>query len=240
MEAIPIYPMMTTNIPRIVLQEAERLQRSFIWGDSNEGKKHHTVNWEVVTRPKELGCLGLRRLEVMNNACIMKLAWEFYRNNPGLWCSVLKGKYGRGTVELSHVISKPNDSSLWKALVRLKPQIEEHSVCSIGNDRNTLAWKACWIAPGMRIAELDVDIPNNIIDTTVADLTDASGSWNWSLLQDWLPATIMQKLAAIPIPEDENEGDTQIWPHGDFTVSSAYYLLAEYDQNDEDKVWNQI
>jgi hypothetical protein len=35
----------------------------------------------------------------------------------------------------------------------------------------------------------------------------------------------MQKLAAIPVPEDENEGDTQIWPHGahgDFTVSSAY------------------
>jgi hypothetical protein len=32
----------------------------------------------VVTRPTELGSLGLRRLEVMNNACIMKLAWEFY------------------------------------------------------------------------------------------------------------------------------------------------------------------
>jgi hypothetical protein len=62
MEAIPIYPMMTTNIPQSVLHEIQRLQRSFIWGDSSEGRKYHAVKWHVITQPKNLGGLGLRRM----------------------------------------------------------------------------------------------------------------------------------------------------------------------------------
>jgi hypothetical protein len=62
MEAIPIYPMMTTNIPQLVLHEIQRLQRSFIWGDSSEGRKYHAVKWHVITQPKNLGGLGLRRM----------------------------------------------------------------------------------------------------------------------------------------------------------------------------------
>ncbi|MCH87265.1 ribonuclease H, partial [Trifolium medium] len=42
-EAIPIYPMMTTVIPKQCLDEIHRLQRSFIWGDTMEKRKYHAV-----------------------------------------------------------------------------------------------------------------------------------------------------------------------------------------------------
>ena len=36
MEAIPIYPMMTTIIPRACVDEIQRMQQRFIWGDTDE------------------------------------------------------------------------------------------------------------------------------------------------------------------------------------------------------------
>jgi hypothetical protein len=66
MEAIPTYPMMTVMIPSSVLKEAQRLQQSFIWGDTDTGRRYHAVSWEMVTRPKYLGGLGLQRMDIMN------------------------------------------------------------------------------------------------------------------------------------------------------------------------------
>jgi hypothetical protein len=33
-EAVPIYPMMSTKIPKACLDEINKLQRQFIWGDT--------------------------------------------------------------------------------------------------------------------------------------------------------------------------------------------------------------
>jgi hypothetical protein len=75
-EAVPIYPMMTDRIPKGCLEEIQKLQRSFIWGDSDRGRRYHALGWDKVTKPKCQGGLGLRRLDVMNQACILKLGWK--------------------------------------------------------------------------------------------------------------------------------------------------------------------
>jgi hypothetical protein len=88
-EAIPIYPMMTNKIPKGCLDDIQRLQRNFIWGDTEEARKYHAVGWDVVTTPKWLGGLGLRKLENMNKACILKLGWKVYSGANDFWCQVL-------------------------------------------------------------------------------------------------------------------------------------------------------
>jgi hypothetical protein len=60
-EAIPIYPMMTAAIPKACLNEMQKFQRAFIWGDDNGGRKYHAVSWENVTLPKAHGGLGMRK-----------------------------------------------------------------------------------------------------------------------------------------------------------------------------------
>jgi hypothetical protein len=44
LEAIPIYPVLTMAIPKACLNEIQRIQRSFIWSDSEAGRKFHAVN----------------------------------------------------------------------------------------------------------------------------------------------------------------------------------------------------
>lgn len=66
-----IYPMMTSIIPESCVDEIlQRIQRKFIWGEMNNERKYHAVGWDKVVKLKELGGLGLRRLDIMNKACL--------------------------------------------------------------------------------------------------------------------------------------------------------------------------
>ncbi|MCH82717.1 putative ribonuclease H protein, partial [Trifolium medium] len=90
-EAIPIYPMMTNRIPKGCLEEIQKLQRKFIWGERDDARRYHAVNWDEVTKPKCLGGLGLRHLHTMNQACILKLGWKLASGDNDLWCEVMRG-----------------------------------------------------------------------------------------------------------------------------------------------------
>lgn len=89
-EALSLYPMMATKIPKAVLQDIHKMQRAFIWGDDENGRHVHAVNWDTVTKPKYLGGLGLRRLSTMNDACLLKLGWELKPGSSSLWCGQRK------------------------------------------------------------------------------------------------------------------------------------------------------
>lgn len=84
-EVIPIYPMMANSLPKTCIEEIHQLQRNFIWGDTNEKKKMHEVNWNMLQNPMCLGGLGLRKLDVMNQACLMKLSWKMVNMSSDLW-----------------------------------------------------------------------------------------------------------------------------------------------------------
>jgi hypothetical protein len=96
LEAILNYPMMTNIIPKACIDEIHRIQPMFIWGDTTKTSRYHVVGWEMVTRPKKLGGLGLRRLHVMNKACILKLGRKTQAGSHDFWCEVMLGNYKCG------------------------------------------------------------------------------------------------------------------------------------------------
>ncbi|WJX55356.1 Protein DETOXIFICATION 41 [Trifolium repens] len=123
-EAIPIYPMMTNKIPKSCLEEIQKLQRNFIWGDRDGVKKYHAIGWEKVTKPKYCGGLGLRRLDVMNQACILKLGWKLASGANDLWCKVMRGKYDcramKGEVRVQNSASNTVEEFLEHRPIQLK------------------------------------------------------------------------------------------------------------------------
>lgn len=84
-EAVPTYPMMSCAIPKACLQDSQKVQKAFIWGDNDFQKHVHAVNWSTMTKPKRCGGLGIRRLEEMNEACLLKLGWKLRRGKNSLW-----------------------------------------------------------------------------------------------------------------------------------------------------------
>ena len=53
----------------------------------------HWVKWDVVTKPKELGGLGLQSVKGRNIALLAKLNRRFHTENYAHWAKVLKYKY---------------------------------------------------------------------------------------------------------------------------------------------------
>ncbi|KAL6180703.1 hypothetical protein ACLB2K_047363 [Fragaria x ananassa] len=57
--AIPNYAMKTTKFPVSLCDRLDKLNRNFLWGDVDDKKIVHLVNWDIVCQPKQLGDLGI-------------------------------------------------------------------------------------------------------------------------------------------------------------------------------------
>lgn len=124
-QAILVYSMITTPIPKGCLRDIQTLQRQFVWGDTENKRRVHMVKWDTMTLPKHLGGLGVRNLLRMNEACLMKLGWAFRAGGDSLWCQVLHGKYGAAIANVGVVSSRPLDSFVWKGIARTWPTLDK-------------------------------------------------------------------------------------------------------------------
>ncbi|XP_061376344.1 uncharacterized protein LOC133318374 [Gastrolobium bilobum] len=70
----------------------QKLQRAFIWGDTERKKHMHLIGWDTITRPKADGGLGLRKLQVINEAFLGKLVWNFVNDPDQLWVKTIGEK----------------------------------------------------------------------------------------------------------------------------------------------------
>ena len=59
----------------------DKLNRDFLWGSTQEKRKLHLVNWNVVTLPKLYDGLGIFQMRARNEALLAKLCWRI-ANNP--------------------------------------------------------------------------------------------------------------------------------------------------------------
>ena len=81
--------MQYVKIPKTICDEIEKLQRGFLWGDSDQRRKAHLVSWDVCCLPKMHGGLGFKQTHHMNEAFLMKMIWNLIKQPGKLWCRVL-------------------------------------------------------------------------------------------------------------------------------------------------------
>ena len=91
----------------------ERLQRNFIWGNSQHSKGFHPIGWDQIVRPKVNGGLGFKKLSSFNRAYGAKIAWKLVNGDKGLWVDVLLHKYMLRN-EDNLLEARKGNSALWK------------------------------------------------------------------------------------------------------------------------------
>ena len=94
LQVMPIYAMQTTLLPAAVLGKIEKSYRRFIWNGKSKSHKMSMVGWNKICMPKLKGGLRFKKLDVMNQALLMKLSWEVFSNSNKLWVKVICSKYG--------------------------------------------------------------------------------------------------------------------------------------------------
>jgi len=54
------------KMPMFVIISIKKIQRNFLWGWGNDGKKVAWVAWKKVCGPKEKGGLGIKHIRLFN------------------------------------------------------------------------------------------------------------------------------------------------------------------------------
>ncbi|GAU49093.1 hypothetical protein TSUD_137780 [Trifolium subterraneum] len=216
--------MQYAKLPKTLCDEMEKIQRGFLWGDTDQVRKPHLVSWNVCCLPKKDGGLRIKNPHQMNEAFLMKMSWNLINRPDDLWCKVLYSKYGRNNYLRTTITSLSYDSPLWKALTGIWDKFQQNIVWNLGNGNHINFWLDKWTLSGDSLINTT---SQPVIDTTlsVRDVLNSTGDWNHNFLNDNLPVNIVNQILAIPAPTDLDGPDTIGWggtTTRHFTVQSAY------------------
>lgn len=84
--AIPFYSMQTVKILNSVVEELEKINRQFFWGEKKDQKKLHTIAWNKICTPEKL-------IPETNVDFLSKLAWRTQRERNSM-----RGKFVEGEI----------------------------------------------------------------------------------------------------------------------------------------------
>jgi hypothetical protein len=126
LSAIPIFSMMSLDIPVKTLTAIEKIIRGFLWKGRKDVKGgHRLVAWDKVCTPKEWGGLGIPNLRYLNIA--LRARW--------LW------------------LQRMDDSKPWKELniqvpLAVRQLFEGATYSVLGNGASTFFWTDRWLPEG--------------------------------------------------------------------------------------------
>lgn len=93
LQAIPVFMLSTLPTPKGVLQRFRNIQRDFLWGKEEIGKKWALVSWDKICKPKNQGGLRLGNLWILQKVLGAKLWWLWVKDTKDQWASIWKEKY---------------------------------------------------------------------------------------------------------------------------------------------------
>jgi len=88
--SLPTFYLSLFAAPVGVLEELERIRRSFMWKSCQEKGGIHWISWDKMTAPKKVGGLGIGSLKAMNLALLAKWWWKLKTEPASLWARVIK------------------------------------------------------------------------------------------------------------------------------------------------------
>ncbi|KAJ4801583.1 reverse transcriptase [Rhynchospora pubera] len=131
-------------LPSTIASKIELMIRSFFW-ESGGKEKMHLISWDRITMHKRQGGLGLRKVEVLNGAMMLKTLWKIgckeFEDTP--WVQLLRAKYlSRKCLWLS---GQPrNCTKLWRAIMHLRHYLKPHIKWQVGKGDKCMVYGEPW------------------------------------------------------------------------------------------------
>jgi hypothetical protein len=136
LEAIPVFWMSLSWIPKGTLEATRKLSFIFLWSGKKDSQVTPWVRWKRIIVPKALGGWGLKNIHVFSKALVAKGGWRLLTTN-NLWTKVVIRKYiepdsVESWIRRAHKYLK-GVLVIWKAIIKSFSVIGEGLVWKIGN-----------------------------------------------------------------------------------------------------------
>ena len=131
-QAIPTYSMSCFRLPRGLCKHINSLLLKFWWGSKEGSHKPAWVSWKDMTKPKGLGGLGFRDIELFNLALLAKQGWRILKDPSSLSARILKARYYPNSDILQPEVGC-NPSQVWRAIVEGVSVLKQGLIRRIGD-----------------------------------------------------------------------------------------------------------
>ena len=146
-QAIPTYAMQCFRIPVEMLKDIEGMCRRFFWGQKKDERKVAWVGWSKMYKAKKEGGLGMRNLQIFNEALLTKQAWRLVKYPDSLMAKTLKNKYFPNT-SFMDVKQSPVASFTWKSILSARGLLKKGLRKVVGHGNSVEIWGDPWV-PGL-------------------------------------------------------------------------------------------
>ncbi|GAU18899.1 hypothetical protein TSUD_228890 [Trifolium subterraneum] len=215
----------------------EKMQRRLAsWKNKllNKSDSHNKglnlVGWRKISRPKNIGGLGLRSTRDANICLLGKLVWDLLQSKNKLWVNILSHRYTAG-FKLLYVNAQQTSSHTWSSIVRTKDILKDGFSWRAGSGSSSF-WYCPWSSLGLLGNSVSyVDIHD--VQLTVKDVF--GGSFPYSqILYTHLPQAALDIINNTHLTFNESLADVFVWNHnknGVYTAKSGYdWLLSRQEQ----------
>ncbi|KAM7513904.1 hypothetical protein LguiA_003487 [Lonicera macranthoides] len=143
--SLPTYFLSIFRIPMKVKNVLEKRMRDFLWDGCDNNRKDHLINWDIVSKAKNKGGLGIGNLVNRNKALFGKWLWRFPRSQNSLWYSIIRSKYGLSDNGWdSKVVSSGTYRNPWKYISHGLESFLEHTKLEVGGGSTVRFWEDKW------------------------------------------------------------------------------------------------
>lgn len=168
-----------------------------------------------------------------------KLVWHIVTNDKKIWVQVLKDKYIKfGDFQSAKVPS--NASWRWRSIVKGRNVIERGAAWRVGDGKSLNLWTNWWIGHQPLGLDVETNILDDMLQIKVSDFVLDNQSWNIIKLQGSVTKDIVEKIRAIPIPQEGGTEHKICWhstTSGKYSVTSVYNLIARTGEGEGEDAW---
>jgi Reverse transcriptase (RNA-dependent DNA polymerase)/zinc-binding in reverse transcriptase len=227
LEMLPIYSMGAQMLPKTVLKKMESLMKRFFWGKLQQNRYLAFTAWDKVCMERDKGGLGLRKLETLNEAIVLKAFWVLATSTHIIWVQINKAKYQIGCT-LWTACASPANSVIQNNMIQARDKIIHKFTFKIGSGENILAVGAPWF-----LNWADISQATTPISIRVADLWDQESlSWKAPLLRDIFSHEGINAIMNISEKPTRGIPDLLVWTEtndGRYLVKSGYETMISLD-----------
>nr|GEV95532.1 transposon TX1 uncharacterized [Tanacetum cinerariifolium] len=191
LNSLPLYFMSLFQVHVGVMEEIEKIRRSFFWGKALGERNLCIMDWGTITRRKPNGGLGVGNLRVRNEGLLCKWVWRYGNKKEALWRKLIDAKYGRTEHNLSpSIISKALVSPVWKKITDFLHSMSPSRVVAkkglvhcVGKGDCTRFWDDHWVeghilkTSFLRICALVANKSGPVCDFGLWQ----NGQWKWNV-----------------------------------------------------------